>query len=241
MVKAPAATTAPKSDPRTAAVEAMMTLAAMLPWDEIELGDIAAEADMSLAALRDLFPSKGAMLAGFGRMIDSRVLVHDSADLANEPIHERVFDVVMRRLDAMARYKPALIRMAPMLQRDPVTLLGLNGAALNSWRYMLASAKVPTEDALGNIRVQGAVLMFARVLDVWLRDDDPALSRTMAALDRQLKSAGQIMRRIEDLRKFTAPLRGLAQAVCNRRSGGRKRARSDGDDDSAGDSYAAAI
>jgi AcrR family transcriptional regulator len=241
MVKAPAASAAPKSDPRVTAIEALMALAARRPWDEIELGDIAAEAGISLSALRDLFPSKGAMLAGFGRMIDGRVLAHDSAELANEPIQERVFDVVMRRLDALAPYKPALVRLAPTLQRDPVTLLGLNGASLNSWRYLLASANVSTEDSLGPVRVQGAVLMFARVLDVWLRDDDPALSKTMAELDRQLKSAGQIMRRIEDLRKFTAPLRGLVQSVCNRRPGGRKRARSDDDGDMTGDSYAAAI
>jgi hypothetical protein len=39
------------------------------------------------------------------------------------------------------------------------------------------------------MRAQGAALLFARVLDVWLRDEDPAMDRAMAALDRGLASA----------------------------------------------------
>ena len=98
---------------------------------------------------------------------------------------------------------------------------------------------VSTEDSLGALRVQGAVLVFARVMDVWLHDEDPALAKTMAALDRQLKSGGRIMRRAEDVHRLTAPLRGLMSALCSRRPGNRKRQRAG--DTSADDSYAAAI
>lgn len=55
---------------------------------------------------------------------------------------------------------------------------------------MLASAGIPTEDALGALRVQGAVLLMARVSEAWLDDDEPELSKTMARLDRELKTAG---------------------------------------------------
>jgi AcrR family transcriptional regulator len=238
MAKASSASSTPKTDPRAAVIEALMRLVAERSWDEIELGDIAGEAGISLLALRDLFPSKGAMLAGFGRMIDTQVLLGAGDDLAAEPIHERLFDVMMRRIDALTPYKPALRRLVPVLRRDPVMLAALNGAALNSWRYLLASTHVATEDSLGALRVQGAVIVFARVIDVWLHAEDPALARTMAALDRQLKSGGRIMRRAEDLHRLTAPLRGLMSALCSRRPGSRKRARAGNPPD---DSYASAI
>ena len=66
--------TRPAPPPREAAVEALMRLAAEQPWSDIEIGDIAREAGLTLAELRDLFPSKGAVLGGLTRIIDRKVL-----------------------------------------------------------------------------------------------------------------------------------------------------------------------
>ncbi len=225
----------PAIDPRKRAVEALMRLAETRGWSEIELGDIASEAGLSLGDLRGLFPSKGAMLGGFARMMDDVVLAGDGTDMSAEPAKERIFDIMMRRLDAMTPYKAALKRIVPILSRDPAALAALNGTALNSWRYMLASAGIATEDRLGMVRVQGAVLMFSQVVNTWLHDDEPGLDRTMAALDKVLVRGGKMMGRIEDLDRFAAPLRGLAQALCKGGRPMRRRARSeDGAGDTAG-------
>lgn len=227
------------ADPRKAVIEALMRLAANRRWSEIELGDIAAEAGLSLSALRGLFPSKLAMLGGLIRQIDEVVLAGASNDLASEPARERMFDLVMRRLDAMAPYRHALRRIVPALRCDPLALAALNRGAVNSWRYMLASADIPTEDALGAVRLQGAVLLMARVTETWLDDDEPELSRTMARLDRELKTAGWVLSRAEDIHRLTAPFRNLARAVCSRRRPeGRRRERASSAD---GEDYAPAI
>ncbi len=237
------APTVSSTDPRKAAVEALMRLAAQRAWDEIELGDIAGEAGVSLATLRGLFPSKLAMLGGLTRIVDEAVLAGVSDDLAGEPPRERMFDLVMRRLDALSPYKEGLRRIMPIVKRDPLTLAALNRGAVNSWRYMLASAGIATEDGLGPVRVQGAVLLMARVSEVWLDDDEPELSRTMARMDRELKTAGMVMARVEDVHRLTAPLRGLALALCSgRRSRVRRRERGDGrGTGEPGEDYAPAI
>lgn len=230
------------AEPRKAAVEALMRLAASRRWSEIELGDIAAEARLPLATLRGLFPSKLAMLGGFIRQIDDIVLAGASDDLAGEPARERMFDLVMRRLDAMSPYRQALRRIAPALRSDPLAMAALNRAAINSWRYLLASAGIPTEDALGPVRLQGAVLLAARVTETWLDDDEPELSPTMARLDRELKTAGWVLSRAEDVHRLTAPLRGLARALCSgRRPQVRRRERSDESLRREGEDYAPAI
>ena len=221
----PAATpTPPKLPPRDAAVEALMRLAAEQPWNDIELADVAREAGLSLADLRDLFPSKGAILGALSRNIDRKVLAETTEDLADEPARERLFDVLMRRIDALAPYKTALRRIAFALRSDPLSLAALNQVALNSQRYMLAAAGIPTEGSLGRLKVQGAVLVFANTLETWFADDDPALARTMARLDRELRRGERILERADDLRRLTAPLRALGQAVFDRRSR-RRRAR----------------
>ncbi|SFK31119.1 TetR family transcriptional regulator [Methylorubrum salsuginis] len=221
-----------KPNPREAAVEALMRLAAEQPWNDIEIGDIAREADLSLAELRELFPSKGAVLGGLSRLIDRAVLEGDSSDLADEPARERLFDVLMRRLDAMTPYKPALRRISFALRGDPLSMLALNGVALNSHRYMLAAAGIDTEGPLGRIKIQGTVVAFARTVEVWLDDDDPALARTMAKLDREIRRGETFMERAEDARRLTAPLRAIGRALMERRPR-RERAERSADEDPA--------
>ena len=223
-----AGTAPPSSSPRDAVVGATMRLAADRPWNDIELSDIAREAGISLADLRDLFPSKGAILGGFSRMIDRKVLEGSSDDLAGEPARERVFDVVMRRLDAMTPYKAALRRIAWALRSDPLSLAALNQAGLNSQRYMLASVGLSTEGPLGLLKLQGAVIVLSNTMETWFEDDDPLLARTMARLDRELRRGERVLERAEDLRRLTAPFRALGQAVLDsRRAHRRPRPRSD--------------
>ncbi len=237
----PAPAAAPP-DPRKRVVEGLFRLAATRAWDEIELGDIASEAGISLLELRRLFPSKLAILGGLNRIVDEAVLEGATNDLAGEPARERMFDLVMRRIDALSPYKEGLRRALPALRRDPLALAALNSASVNSWRYMLASAGIATEDDLGPVRVQGAALLMARVVQTWLDDDEPELSRTMARLDRELKTASWVLSRAEDVHRLTAPLRGLARALCGARPRARRRERGEFDArPGAGDDYAAAI
>jgi AcrR family transcriptional regulator len=205
---------------RDAIVDALMGLAAQQPWNDIELIDVAEAAGVTLAEFRDLFPSKGAVLGGFSRMIDRKVLEGTTDDLKDEPARERLFDVMMRRLDAMTPYKRALRRIAFSLRSDPLSLAALNQVGLNSQRFMLAAAGISTEGSLGRLKLQGAVLVMANAMETWFEDDDPALSRTMARLDREIGRGERILERADDVRRLTAPFRAVAQALFDR---GRRR------------------
>ncbi|HYI91057.1 MAG TPA: TetR/AcrR family transcriptional regulator [Beijerinckiaceae bacterium] len=231
--------TPPSSSPREAVVEATMRLAADRPWNDIELVDIAREAGVSLSELRDLFPSKGAILGGFTRMIDRKVLDGASDDLAGEPARERVFDVMMRRLDAMTPYKAALRRIVWALRFDPLSLAALNQAGLNSQRYMLAAAGISSEGPLGLLKLQGAVIVLANTMETWFEDNDPVLARTMARLDRELRRGERVLEQAEDMRRLTAPFRAIGQALLDSRRRAGRRARTRPDDGEANDPAAA--
>jgi AcrR family transcriptional regulator len=232
---------APRADPRAIAIDALMALVAEYGWKDVELPQVAERAGMPLSALRDLFPSKGAMLAGFGRMLDKAVLDTANPDLVGEPAQERVFDLMMRRIDAMVPYKPALLEIRRAIRSDLVSAAALNRAALNSWRYMLGSVGIPVEDELGMLKIQGAVIVFARTADTWLDDTDASMAKTMARLDKELKNGARVLGFAEDARRLLAPFRSLAQAICERapKMGRRERARNARSED--GDSYRPAI
>ncbi|WP_230531625.1 TetR/AcrR family transcriptional regulator [Microvirga roseola] len=213
------------TDKRKAIVDALMDLAARRPWDEIEIGDIAQAANVSLAEFRDLFPSKGAVLGSLSRQIDKQVLEGTTDDLAGEPARERVFDVLMRRFDAMEPYKEALRRISQDLQYDPLSIAALNQVALNSMRFMLAAAGINTEGPLGGLKLQGAVLVYSNTMRTWLEDDDPTLAKTMARLDRELRRGERILEGAEDVRRLTAPLRALGRALMGSRRSFRRDSR----------------
>ena len=210
------------ADPRRAVVEALLRLSAGQPYGSIALADIAREAGVSLADLRDLFPSKGAILGGLLRVVDRQVLEGGAADMAGETMHDRVLDVMMRRFDAFAPYKEGMRAIYRSLRTDPVFALQFNSVALNSWRYMLEAAGIDTMGPLGALRTQGAAIVFANVFAVWL-DDEPDLARTMAALDRELKRGEKVMGAADALHRLAAPFAGFARAVCDRRRDLRRR------------------
>ena len=204
-------------DPKTRIIDALMHLAGERRWEDISLSEIASRAGLTLGEFRDAFPSKGAVLAAFTKRIDRQVLDGARDDLIGEPAKERLFDVLMRRLDAMAPYKPGIETIVEWTRRDPLAAAALNRSMLNSMRFMLESAGVDSEGAVGAVKLQGLVFAWGRVLDAWLHDTDPGLARTMAMLDRELTRGASIVARVEDLDRLVAPFRSMASAFFERR------------------------
>jgi AcrR family transcriptional regulator len=196
--RSPVATPRGSTD-RDKAVDALMALLAERPFDEIGLAEIAGRAGLSLSQLRATFGSSLAILAAHIKDIDRRVLDGVDAGMAEEPSRERLFDVLMRRLEVLAPYKSALRSLMRSASRRPALALALNGMALRSQRWMLTAAGIGTQGPRGALRVQGAALLFSLVLAVWVNDEEPGLDRTMAALDRGLASAERWSGFVDDL------------------------------------------
>ncbi len=211
-----ASKTGKKSDNiRTEIIDALMRLAADRKWDEINLSDIALEAGLSLADIRHHFPSKGAMLAGLARKIDLIVLEQDFTDMAAEPPKERLLDVLMRLLDAAKPYKVGIRNIMQSAGFDPLASLALNQVLTNSMRFMLEAAGLVKKDGINGLKTQGLVLGWLRVLAIWIKDEDPDMTKTMAALDRELTRGEQAVQRLDEAAKFMHPIKTLMQSICN--------------------------
>jgi AcrR family transcriptional regulator len=236
-----AAPEAPRGDIRSRLVDALMALAAERRFEDISISDIAERAGVSLAQFRECFPSKGAILGAFSRRIDGVVLAARSDDLLGEPAKERLFDVLMRRLDAMTPWRAGLKEIVDWARREPLAAAALNREALNSMRFMLEAAGIDTEGPIGAIKLQGLVVAWMRVLNVWFRDEDPGQAATMAALDKELTRGEGLVGRFEDFHRLTSPLRSLARAVFAgpRELGERMRERTRRPEDSPHDGEAA--
>lgn len=201
-------------------ITAFMALLAERRFEEIDLSEIAARAGVSLATLRHEFASKIAILAAHAKEIDRKVLSGSNADMAEETERERLFDVLMRRLEAMADERDGIRSLVRSAMFDPPLALALNSIGVRSMQWMLAAAGVSTAGPAGMMRAQGLALLFAHVLRTFVDDDDDN-ARTMAALDRELDRGGRLLRMYGGLCRLT-PF-GRARA--------RRHAREDGDDE----------
>jgi len=215
----------PTANPRQAAVEALLALAAQRPWGEIGLADVAAQADLSLSQLRGLFPSKGAILAAYSRQVDQAVLDGIDEGMAEEPARERLFDVLMRRIDVLSAHKAAILEISKAFSFDPLALAAWNRVMTNSMQWMLVAAGIGTEGSLGAVRAQGLALAWSRILRVWLKEEEEGLPLTIKEVDRQLRSGERWMERAEDLCQIFRPLRNIAERSHRRRSRMRERLR----------------
>jgi AcrR family transcriptional regulator len=199
-------------------IAALMALLAERRFEEISLNDIAARAGVSLLTIRQEFSGKVAMLAAHAKELDRKVLAGGTADMAEESPRERLFDVLMRRLEAMAGERAAIRSLLRSAMFDPPLALALNSVAVRSQQWMLAAAGIDAAGPSGMVRAQGLALLFARVLRTFVDDDDDN-ARTMAALDRELDRGGRCLRLLDGFRRLTS------------RGRSRRRARDAGDDE----------
>ncbi|HEX7967502.1 MAG TPA: hypothetical protein VF502_04735 [Stellaceae bacterium] len=173
-------------------VDAALTLAARQGWRDTGLGEIAAEAGLPLNEAYAACPSKLAILAAFHRRIDRAALAGVAAD-SEEPPRDRLFDVLMRRFDALQPHKAALRVILRDGMGDPLALLGLP-ALLRSMGWMLEAAGISAAGWWGRLRANLLAGLYLSVLRIFLGDDSADLTQTMAALDRRLRRAESFLR-----------------------------------------------
>src|SRR5271165_3285115 len=201
-------------------IAAFMGLLAGQRFEEIGLAEIAEAAGVSLAAFRGEFASPLAILAAHIKDTDRAVLAADFSDMADELPRERLFDVLMRRLEILAPHREAVRSLIRSASRNPPLAVAFNGLAVRSQQWMLTAAGIGAAGPRGMVRAQGLALLFGSVLRTWIDDDDPGLARTMAALDRALSRGQRFAGLFEDLCR-------VPERLCRLRSRRRRRSEDD--------------
>lgn len=180
------------SDPPAASesdrlIDAALRLVAQQGWRNLSMEAIAGEAGLPIVSAYRCFPSKSALLCAFTRRVDEAVLSAPLDIAPDERPRDRVFDLLMRRFDALTPHRAALAVLGRELPADPVAALAFGAGLLRSMSWMLEAAGVATSGLRGAVAVKLTAAAYVASSLVWLRDDTPDLAPTMAALDRRLR------------------------------------------------------
>lgn len=192
---------------RNRVIDAALKLAARRDFGDVSLTDIAHEASISLADLRDLFPSKGAIIGGFNRRVDRDVLEAISAQDSHDPARDRLYEVLRKRLEVLEPHRDALASIFRWSTRDPLTSAALNRETLNSMRFMLEAADIDCDGPVGSLKLQGLAMAWGRVLDAWFQD---GFSFALETLDREIARGERYVEHVEDFARITRPFADMA-------------------------------
>ncbi|HTQ33932.1 MAG TPA: helix-turn-helix domain-containing protein [Stellaceae bacterium] len=168
-------------------INAALELIAAQGWRRVSLAAVAAEAGLPVLQVYRLFPSRSAILCGWLRRVDEAVLAVPIEAEAGEKPRDRVFDLLMRRFDALQPHRGALAVLRREVATDPCTGLMLTAAGLRSIRLMLDAAGIATHGIGGRIAVKLTAAAYLAAAHTWSRDESPDLAPTMALLDRRLR------------------------------------------------------
>lgn len=168
-------------------IDAALAMIVASGWRSVSLAAIAEETGLSVLQVYRAFPSKAAILCGFNRRIDEATLSAPVQVEADERPRDRIFDLLMRRFDALQPYREALGVLRRELPFDPLSALAAGAALLCSMRLTLAAASISCDGVGGMIAVKLVAAAYVFVSQTWVRDESPDLAPTMAALDRRLR------------------------------------------------------
>ncbi len=170
----------------TALIGAAFEEATRKGWTMVTVAGAARAAGLSLADARARFPAREAILLRLGQHADRAALADP---LPEGSPREQLFDLLMRRFDALQPYRAGIGALMRALPMEPATALMLADGTRRSMGWMLEAAGIPIAGARGAARVTGAVALWLYAARTWLSDDSPDLAATMAALDRGLDRA----------------------------------------------------
>lgn len=182
---------AKKADNARKVIDAALELAAEQGWRETSLAAVAQRAGLSLAEVYRHFPGRGAILEGLARQVDAAVLSGGEPDLEERP-RDRLFDVLMRRFDALTPYKPGLRVIWEETRRNPLPGLATAAQLRRSMAWMLEAAGLSAPGFRGLLLSKGLTAVWVATLRTWFEDDSEDLAKTMAALDANLRRAEEV-------------------------------------------------
>src|SRR3546814_10310227 len=113
-------------------------------------------------------------------------MLAEASEPLDTPGRYRLFDMLMRRLDALQPYKEALGIILQDQLRDPLGACCGLGRLARSMAVTLEAAGFSTTSCRGVLRLKGLSSIYLLTLRVWMRDDSEDMATTRAQLDKQL-------------------------------------------------------
>jgi ubiquinone biosynthesis protein COQ9 len=157
-------------------------------WTRLSIPRAAQDSGVALEIARRRIPDRFALLLLFGSHADAHTLREAGTE---GECRDRLFDLVMRRIDFLQTHREGVIALLQSVPFDPLSFAVLASGTMRSMAWLLAASGIESAGPHGCLRVAAMVAIWSWTVRTWQRDSSPDLSATMAALDDALRRAEQ--------------------------------------------------
>lgn len=182
-------------------IAAALRLAGEKGWRNVGMRSIARASGASPDAVRRRFPCKTSILLALAQEVERRAAVVPAPFEPEDTVRDRLFELLMQRLDLLEEHRQPLANILREMSSDPAAALFAGPEVVRLMGGILDQAGVPSGGPFGWLRRKGLAAIWIATLFEWGRDESPDRARTMAALDANL-------RRVEPAARLLAGLRG---------------------------------
>ena len=181
----------PRAFPDDRVFAALLAELERKPWETITLAALAKKAGLPLSQLQQHYADMNQMAAGLAAYISRGTIKNVGKVALTQPPRDRLFEVLMARLDILQHNRAAILSWQQALRRDPSLALATAPALWHAMKEMLALAGL--DQGPGQpLKVAGLSSIYAAVLVCWSKDQSADMAKTMALLDRLLRQATQL-------------------------------------------------
>lgn len=188
----------------TILIDTTLSLAGELGWPSVTLQLIGKTANVPLSEVSAIFSSKWDILEAFRERTDLLLTAGKSANLSGQSAKDRLFDILMARIEIIEPWKAGIGSIARHAVAQPITGIRLFTSLNKSMECMIEHVNAKIQGPGKLIQSRGLTLIYLLVLRRWIGDHSSDLGPTMAELNERLISADQLLSRICGLRKYQA-------------------------------------
>ena len=185
-------------------IDTTLSLAGELGWPSVTLQLIGKTANVPLSEVSAIFSSKWDILEAFRERTDLLLTAGKSANLSGQSAKDRLFDILMARIEIIEPWKAGIGSIARHAVAQPITGIRLFTSLNKSMECMIEHVNAKIQGPGKLIQSRGLTLIYLLVLRRWIGDHSSDLGPTMAELNERLISADQLLSRICGLRKYQA-------------------------------------
>ena len=188
-------TSPPSAD---AIVNAAIALAARESWAQVRMTHLALHFDVPLAQIYDRFHDMDAIAdAWFTRASQTLAATHKRG-FAQMPAKDRLFEVIMRWLNALAVERQVSVQMIrqKLYPSHPQHWIPLVFSLSRLVHLILDAALIDSPGRKRQIEELGVTMLVLEILRLWAGDDTPGQEHTQAVLARRLEHGHCLMARI---------------------------------------------
>ncbi len=156
-------------------------------WKDFSFADVAHQVGRPVSDFQSAFPTPVHIPQAVIARIDHDMLdAVEGEDFTEVTPREALFEILMARFEAAEEYKDFIRVLWREWPSDMLSALLIASKGAGSMAWVLDRAGLKGAGLSGMMRIQGLTILYLYTVKVWLDDDTPDLSRTMASLDQGL-------------------------------------------------------